>query len=316
MLTKQADGFRFSNTNRRYLNGACRGFKMSLKATPVKSRFGAAHWLRLVAALAILCTSQLVFVGSGASAADTACNKAPSPPYVATKTVTTLTPADARTTNPLTISFGTSRASQRLAPYTFTVTGPLPDPAKMSWDLLLVNGNETLPAGDASVTFSDVLNDLRVTLCLTPGGVPAGSYSGSLTIAGPGVQPVELPLTINLKDNNLFLIVFGIVVAAAAAIFFKWWTMKIADPESGNTVNIKEFLTWIRNQWITVFVAVIGAAGGVFITKFLNADSFVPNDRWELWVTTFTAVMSASLLLNALGSAVASATGGQTKPSH
>ena len=289
---------------------------MSLTVTRIKSRSSTARWLRLAAALAVLGISQFVFLIPSASAASVNCKNVPSPSYVATKTVTTLTPANDRTTNPPAITFGTSRASQLVAPYTFTVTGPAPDPAKMSWDFLLVNGNETFPGSDASVTFSNVFGNLRVALCLTPAGVPAGSYSGSLTLAGPGVKPVELPLTVNLKDNNLPLIWAGIILFAAAAVFFKWWTMKVADTDASNGVSVKELFTWIRGQWVTVAIAVIGAAGGVYITKFQKADSFVPSDRWELWVATFTAVMSASLLLNALGVAIEPSTDDKPKPAH
>lgn len=290
---------------------------MSLRVARVKSRSSTARWLRLAAALGLLGISQFLFLAPSAGAANVKCSGAPSPQYVAANTVTTLTSANDRTTNPPAITFGTSRASQNVAPYTFTVTGPAPDPAKMSWDFLLVNGNETFPSSDASVTFSNVFGNLRVELCLTPAGVPAGSYSGSLTLAGPGVKPVELPLTVNLKDNNLPLIWLGIIVFAAAAIFFKWWTMKVADTnEPNNGASIRELLTWIRRQWVTVFIAVIGAAGGVYITKFQNADSFVPGDRWGLWVATFTAVMSASLLLNALGVAIEPSTDAKPKPAH
>ena len=66
----------------------------------------------------------------------------------------------------------------------------------------------------------------------------------------------------------------------------------------------KEFLKWLKSQWVTVAIAVLGATGAVYITRFQNSDSFAPSERWGLWVATFTAVTSASLLLNALGAAV------------
>jgi hypothetical protein len=174
----------------------------------------------------------------------------------------------------------------------------------MSWDFLLVNGNTTFPDSQASVRFFNSLGNLRVALCLTPAGVPTGSYSGSLTIAGPGVKPVQLPLTVNLKDNNLALIWAGIFIAAVAAVFFKWWTLKVADTAASNGVSVTEFLSWLGKQWVTVAIAIIGAAVGVYIARFVNTDSFVASERWGLWVATFTAVTSAALLLNALGLAV------------
>ena len=90
----------------------------------------------------------------------------------------------------------------------------------------------------------------------------------------------------------------------------------MADTDASNGVSVKELFTWIRGQWVTVVIAVIGAAGGVYITKFQNADSFVPSDRWGLWVATFTAVMSASLLLNALGVAIEPSTDDKLKSPH
>ena len=144
----------------------------------------------------------------------------------------------------------------------------------------------------------------------------AGSYSGSLALAGPGVKPVQLPLTINLKYNNLFVIWVGIIVSAAVAVFFKWWTMKVADTNADNGANVIELLRWLRKQWVTVAIAVIGAAGGVYIAKFQNVDAFVSGDRWELWVATFTAVMSASLLLNSLGIAIEPKKNDEQKLAH
>jgi hypothetical protein len=250
------------------------------------------------------------------ASASVKCAPVPSPPYIAIKTVTTLAPADARTAMPPAINFGTSRESQDVAPYTFTVTGPTADPAKMSWDLLLVNGNTTFPVSHASVQFSDVLGNLRVALCLAPAGVPTGSYSGSLSLAGPGVKPVQLPLTVNLKDNNLAVIWAGIVIFAVAAVFFKWWTLKVADTTVSNSASVTEFWDWLKKQWVTAVIAVLGAAGGVYLAKFQNTDSFVPSARWGLWVATFTAVMSAALLLNALGMAVEPSTDNKPKSAH
>ena len=204
-----------------------------------RPRSGTARWLRSAATFAVMGISPFIFLIPSASAAAVKCEQVPSPPYVPTKTLTTLTPANQRTTTPPAINFGTSRESQDIAPYTFTITGPAPDPAKMSWDFLLVNGNTTFPDSHASVTFSNTLGILRVALCLSPAGVPTGSYSGGLTLAGPGVKPVQLPLTVNLKDNNLTVIWVGIVISAVAAVFFKWWTMKVAQPGVPNGASVR-----------------------------------------------------------------------------
>lgn len=289
---------------------------MSLAVIRVKSGSRAGRRLRLVAGLAVMGMLPFLFLISSASGASVSCEHAPSPPYIVTNAVTTLTPANERTTKPVAINFGTSRESQDVAPYTFTVTGPAPDPTKMSWDFLLVDGNRTFPDSHASVRFSNALGNLRVAVCLAPAGVPTGSYSGSLTLAGPGVKPAQLPLTVNLKDDNLVMIWAGIVISAAAAVFFKWWTMKVADTAVSNGASIKELWNWLTKQWVTVIIAVLGAAGGVYITKFQNTDSFVPSARWGLWVATFSAVISASLLFNALGIAVEPPTKDKPKSAH
>jgi hypothetical protein len=67
---------------------------------------------------------------------------------------------------------------------------------------------------------------------------------------------------------------------------------------------------------VTIVIAVVGGAGGVYITKFGNTDSFVPGERWGLWAAIFTAVMSASLLLNALGMALEPEKDGAKKPAR
>lgn len=287
---------------------------MVLAPTDRRSRI--TRWGSVLGAVAAVVVPALMVLAPAARGAPATCDSVTSPPYVATRTATRLTPANDRTTKPPAINFGTSRAARDIAPYTFTVAGSAPDVTKMSWDFLLVDGNNTFPDSHASLKFSMALDKLRVALCLTPSGVPTGSYSGSLTLAGQGVKPVQIPLTINLKDNNVVLIWAGIVVAAIAAVFFKWWTMKVADANAPNGASLKEFWNWLTKQWVTVLLAVVGAAGGVYITKFANKDSFLASERWGLWVATFTAVMSASLLLNALGKAIEPPTAAKPKPAH
>jgi hypothetical protein len=130
------------------------------------------------------------------------------------------------------------------------------------------------------------------------------------------VKPVQLPLTVNLKDNNLVVIWAGIVIFAVAAVFFKWWTLKVADQEATNGASVREFWNWLTKQWVTVVIAILGAAGGVYITRFQSTASFVPSERWGLWVATFTAVISAALLLNAVGMAVEPPTEDKPKTAH
>ncbi|MDQ6947950.1 MAG: hypothetical protein M3256_17205 [Actinomycetota bacterium] len=217
---------------------------------------------------------------------------------------TTLKPKDQRTTVPPPIDFGTSRSERTLAPYTFSNTGPPLDPSKLSWDLTLVDGNRQFPDDHAGVTFQDAFGDLRVSLCLVGRDVPTGSYSGSLTIAGSTLKPVQLPLTVNLKDNNWRIIWLGLVVASILAVFVKWWMVQLADSGEDNFPSIGRFFRWLRRQWVTVAISVIGAAGAVYQTKYGNSATFSPSQRWSLWSATFTAVTTASLLLTSISKAI------------
>jgi hypothetical protein len=53
------------------------------------------------------------------------------------------------------------------------------------------------------------------------------------------------------------LIWAGIILFAAAAVFFKWWTMKVADAGASNGTSVKELFTWIKRQWVTVVIAIV-----------------------------------------------------------
>jgi len=259
--------------------------------------------LALVAQVAVLAmpTAVGLMVAPSASGASEECSAVSSPPYIPAAATTTLTPANQRTTTPPEINLGTSRSVEPVAPYSFDVEGEAPELGKMSWETVLVYGNKPFPEDQVAVEFSAPVGGLRVKVCLDPAGVDAGSYSGTLTIAGNGVAPVQLPLTVNLKDGGLPVIWAGIVVAAIAAVFFKWWTLKLTDADETNLPNLKQFVKWARTQWITVLIAIGAAVGTVYATKFHNVEAFVPSDRWGLWAATFTAVTSASLLLNAIG---------------
>ena len=233
------------------------------------------------------------------------CQPTTSPPYTPAPTIeTTLSPKDQRTSAPPPVQFRTSRADKRLAPYTYSVTGPMPDLDKLSWDLTLVEGNRQYPDSHAAVTFANAFGDIRVSLCVIGRDVPTGSYSGSLTIAGSTVKPVQLPLTINLKDNDKSMLWTGLIVAAGLGVFVKWWMVKLADTNQDNNPSMGAFVSWLRHQWVTVLISVVGAIGIVYRTKYDALASFAPSQRWGLWSAGFTAVTTASLLLTSIGKAV------------
>ena len=247
----------------------------------------------------------MVAVGGVAAAGDPAC--APSSaswgyvPGGNAEATTTLTPKD-RAAKPPPIAFGTSReVADDVAAYEFTVTGDQPDLEQLAWKAALVNGNHAFPTDQVSVTFAEALGDLEVTLCLDPKDVEPGTYSGGVTFAAPGVPLTQIPLTVTVKDNGYVLIIVLMLLVSAAAVFFKWWTVKVSNASADNKASPRQFWRWLKSQWVTVLMATAVGAGGVFAHEFFVADTFVPNQRWGLWADTFVAVMSTSLLLNALG---------------
>jgi hypothetical protein len=268
--------------------------------------------MRTVSVLAGVSLSALVVVTGMAGPATASqaksgsgCQPSNSPPFMPAPTIeTTLQPKDQRTSAPPAIQFRTSRADKKLAPYTYSVTGPMPELDKLSWDLTLVEGNRQFPDSHAAVTFANAFGDLRVFLCVIGRDVPTGSYSGSLTIAGSTLKPVQLPLTVNLKDNDKTMLWSGLFVAAVLGVFVKWWMVKLADRTEDNNPSLRSFGTWLRLQWVTVAMSVVGAIGIVYQTKYDNLASFAPSQRWGLWSAGFTAVTTTSLLLTSIGKAV------------
>jgi len=234
------------------------------------------------------------------------CPNSVSPEYVPSSDPTAeLLPADPHTTNPPPINFGTSRSTNNITPYRFkVVNGEFPDVRKLSWDLNLAQGNKLFPEKNFGVTFSKKLDHLVVGLCVNGDDVPEGAYTGTLTIAGDSLKPAQLQIAVNLKYANRGFIVFGQFVTSLAAIFFKWWTVRVADTGQGNSPSPSEFVAWLKSQWITVGLAVLGAAGGVYVVKYRGVEAFKSSDLFAFWGATFTAVTSAALFTNSIGKAL------------
>jgi hypothetical protein len=87
-------------------------------------------------------------------------------------------------------------------------------------------------------------------------------------------------------------------------VFVKWWMVKLADHSEDNNPSLRSFVSWLRIQWVTVVMSVVGAIGIVYQTKYDNLASFAPSQRWGLWSAGFTAVTTTSLLLTSIGKAV------------
>lgn len=115
-------------------------------------------------------------------------------------------------------------------------------------------------------------------------------------------MPQQLPLTVNLKDNDMLALGVGIIMTAAAAVFYKWWTVTVSQRKNGGRPKLREFVTWLGEEWITVTFAVAAAVGAVVYSKYLTIDSFTPADRFGLWTAVFTGVTAAALLTAAIGS--------------
>jgi hypothetical protein len=261
---------------------------------------------RSLGAVIFLSVQFFLLLSGQSSVAATGCEGATLPEFVSEEPQTTLEPADNRTKNPPPINFRNSRGVKTLAPYRFNVkSGPFPDLTKLGWDLILVSGNNELPASEASVTFSKVIGALKVTLCVDARGVAPGAYSGGLRIAGAAIEPIEIQLTANLRDNEHIWIAGGLVVATIVALFYKWWLDNVADPGKPDDPNPLRFWSWVKSHWGRVLIAAVGGAGGIYFKDYWNTEAFVPSDRWTLWLAAGTAVVAASVLTGAAGNAIA-----------
>jgi hypothetical protein len=233
------------------------------------------------------------------------CQITPSPAYVPPKApLVSLAAADPRTKQPPEVDLGFSRHDETLAPFSYTVDGAVPDPAKISWDLLLVNGNEQYPDGSAGVQFRAIQGNLRVRMCLKSAGVAPGTYAGTFTFSGVNFRSTQIPLTVTIKYNNWWWTWGGFVAAILLAVFFKYWTTVLNEPNTPNKPNPVKCVRWFVDQWVTILIAVAGAAGVVYRTRVLDAHTFTADDRWPFWAATFTAVTASTLLLTAIGRAV------------
>jgi hypothetical protein len=240
-----------------------------------------------------------------ASPVTTCTNLGNSPPYSgASLASTTLDPQNQRTNTPAPITFTGSNGDHPIAPYTYTVNGKFPNLSKLAWGLSLINGNDIYPQNDVAVHFYNSLGSLQVVVCIRTTDVSAGSYSGSLGLAGGGIKPVQLPLTINIKYAGWPLIFLGMLVAAIVGVFVKWWMTKIGGSDPDNSPKLSQFAVWLWRQKITVLIAVLGAAYVVFQSKYVASSGFTIDDCWSLWVATGVAVSAASLLTTTFGAAV------------
>lgn len=259
-------------------------------------------WLAVLAGAGIVALIvAALFTGAAGAGARPVCPEAPSSAFdTGQRAETLLGPVDERAAKPPLVTFRRSRAVKTLPAYRFrTQFGPFPELRRLAWDISLVSTtNDEFPDRQTSVTFSRSLNYLRVNLCLDAHGVSPGSYSGALMVAGAGIEPVTLPLTVTLQDNGVPTILIGLLVAAMAAAFYKWFLDDFAD--RGNlSPSIGGFIIWIRRQWVRVAIALVVGPGAVFLQDYLRKESFTPSERLGLWVSGFTAFVTASVLSGA-----------------
>jgi hypothetical protein len=237
------------------------------------------------------------------------CPSASSPALSAVSaTATKLSPADQRTNAPPAINFDQPGGSIHVAPYTYTVSGNAPkDTGKIAWELSLVNGNEPFPDGHVSPVFKNTLNGFEVHLCISASNVDPGSYSGSFGFGGGGIKPLQLPLTVNVRFGGFWSFLwlyYGMLIAALIGVFVKWWMTLIAKENAGFAPELGKYFLWMKSQWITILIAVVGAGYVVFQNKYWQSNGFTSQNLLSLWIGVGVAVAASALLTTTVGQAI------------
>jgi hypothetical protein len=62
-------------------------------------------------------------------------------------------------------------------------------------------------------------NEIRFSACFDLKGSKAGSYTGQVRIAGPGLQRASVPVTVNAQNRSLFLVGLAFALAAVLIVF-------------------------------------------------------------------------------------------------
>jgi hypothetical protein len=149
------------------------------------------------------------------------------------------------------------------------------------------------------VSVADVTSrkEVRLTVCAdaSRSEIDAGTYVGSVRVAGRGIQPVTVPVAINLQYAGYrWIVPLLAVITFIGGSFIVWASHKRArqdGPERSIWRDISELPGWIANNYVGVAGGVI-AAVSVFIAKYWRNPPWganAPEDWFALLGVMFTA---------------------------
>jgi hypothetical protein len=132
------------------------------------------------------------------------------------------------------------------------------------------------------------------TLCVDASHIAAGSYVGQVIVGGPvGVQPASVAISLNAKDNTLFIV--GIVLASLAAfalLVFRGIKVKHAvDSQTlGNAFRamLKDYLGF----WAPTVIAIAGAV--VAMLQVYDGNPAWGADKVSSFIALATTAITAA----------------------
>jgi hypothetical protein len=133
---------------------------------------------------------------------------------------------------------------------------------------------------------------LKIDLCLDPKAAHAGEYVGAVELAGPGIDPVQIPMVVTIQDRaSVGLAVFLTVMAIVSGAFYRW---AVNRPEGKLAKDLKEFGRYVISHYLNAgvaFVAGFGAAYAIY-AKNLTFGAKPLEDQVTLLTAVFAAVVT------------------------
>jgi hypothetical protein len=215
-----------------------------------------------------------------------------------TKKAVTLTPANDNS-KVVERNFGEGRAVYRrelgfiadrpitVAPsrVSVSIAGGLVDPAT----------TEVFPVEHRQVTFGVEINRvtriLTVVLCIdphSPYAVGTGKYVGTILIAGPGIVPAQIPLTVTLKSAKVALVWLLAILGLALGIFVKVLSRHLKKEPTG---------PWLFGSMVVVGgILTIGVVLKLYYEPALFDDGF--SSFWPILIGSATATAGGTTLVD------------------
>jgi hypothetical protein len=166
-----------------------------------------------------------------------------------------------------------------------SIAGGLIDPAT----------TEVFPTERGQVTFGVEITPatrlLTVVLCIdphSPVAVGTGKYTGTILIAGPGLVPAQIPLTVTLKSAKVFLVWLVALGGLALGIFVKILSRKLKAEKTGG---------WVFASMVVVGgILTVGVVIKLYYEPTLFDDGF--SNFWPVFVGAATATAGGTTLVD------------------